>query len=47
MGDVIPIQRAVSIRQCRRVHALEELAVAQFRLGCALWRDWNRFWWGA
>ena len=47
MGNVIPIQRAVSIRQCRRVHETEELMVAQVQLWCAWARVVNRIWWGA
>lgn len=47
MGNVIPIQRAASIRQCRRMHETEDLVIAQVQLWFAWARVVNRIMWGA
>lgn len=47
MGVVMPFRRSVSVEQCRRASVAEEIVVGQMRLAFAIWRNWNRFWWGA
>lgn len=47
MGNVIPLRRAASNDQCRRMHDTEDLVVAQVQLWFAWARVVNRIWWGA
>ena len=47
LSQVIPITRAASREQCKQASAAEEYLIWHMRWSFAVWRDFNRFWWGA